>query len=139
MIRVKRLLPEAKIPTRAHEDDAGLDLYTAEAGILQPGERKLFSTGIAVEIPFGWAALYWDRSSMATKKGCKVMGGVIDAGYRGEHKVCLVNLSNEPVEIVVGDRIAQMILQPVYTGGIEEVDELSETSRGAGGWGSTGR
>ena len=138
-MKVKKLNPLAIIPTKAHEEDAGWDIYTTDSFIIPPGERRSFNTGITMEIPYGWAGLYWPRSSLGFLKGLHVLGGVVDSGFRGEHRVCLVNLSNEPVAIQAGDRIAQMVLQRVYTGQMEEVEELSPSVRGENGWGSTGR
>jgi len=139
-LKVKKLVPEAKLPDYIHADDAAMNMYTVEAYTLAPGERRIFKTGIAMAIPMGYAGLIWDRSGLANKSGIKRMGGVIDAGYRGEIGVGLMNLSKEPVEILKGDKVAQMIIQKIEQPKIVESDELpSSATRGESGFGSTGR
>lgn len=138
VLRVKLMDPGAQVPTRAHADDAGLDLYAAEEIWISPGQGKTTRTGVAFEIPVGHVGLVCDRSSMA-KRGLKTLGGVIDAGYRGEVHIVLWNLSAESVHLKPGERIAQLLLLPVITPRIEEVSELSTTARGTKGFGSTGR
>ncbi len=135
--RVKKLVPEATLPTRAHASDAGIDLYANETRTLAPGERHVFSTGIAVEFPEGYVALLWDRSGLGSK-GIHRLAGVIDAGYRGEWKVVLLNTTREPFEIRQGDKIIQCLLHAFAPAEIVEVSELSDTDRGATGFGSTG-
>lgn len=135
---VRRVTPEAILPTRAHADDAGMDLYSLADTILQPQAGAMVRTGIAMAIPQGYVGLVADRSSMG-KKGIKTMGGVIDAGYRGEVQVILWNLSSERVQINPGERIAQMLVLPVATPAVMEVTELDETARGAKGFGSSGK
>jgi dUTP pyrophosphatase len=137
-LEIKKLHPEAKVPTRAYEHDAGLDLTSVETHTLQPGEGKIFKTGIAIALDPGFVGLVWDRSSMG-KKGIKTLGGVIDSGYRGEVGVILWNISQEPQTISTGDRIAQLLVQAVATPQTKEVAELSSTDRGAGGFGSSGK
>lgn len=140
-LKVQLLHPEAKLPQRAHATDAGADLCACEAVTLQPGERKLVGTGIALEIPAGFVGLIHPRSGLALKQGLSIVNtpGTIDADYRGEIKVCLINLDPEtPIEIQVGDRIAQLLIQQVSLCDFEQVAQLSETVRGAGGYGSTG-
>ena len=137
-IAAKRLTEEAILPTRAHADDAGMDLYGLEDALIAPQTGKLVRTGIAMEIAQGHVGLIADRSSMA-KKGVKTAGGVIDAGYRGEIQVVLWNLSREEVRIARGERIAQMLILPIATPAIREVAELTETKRGSNGFGSTGK
>ncbi len=137
-IRIKKLHPEAQLPKYAGPKEAGLDLYSNEETILQPNERKLISTGIAMAIPEGYAGLIWDRSGMAAKNGLKTMGGVIDSTYRGEIKVIIHNLSSQPFKVEKGIRIAQMLIQKVEQKNIIEVQELDETERGSGSFGSTG-
>jgi len=136
--RVKRLEPNAQLPSRKHADDAGIDIYTNESYALQPGETHAFSTGISVEFAAGNVALIWDRSSLGAK-GIHHFAGVIDAGYRGEWKIVLHNASDLPYEIKAGDRVAQCILQPVVAATITEVAEVATTTRGSGGFGSSGR
>lgn len=139
-IHVRKLHPEARLPLRAHDGDAGADLYSVEAETIPPGERRAVGTGIAVALPPGYAGFVQPRSGLAFKHGVMVVNspGLIDAGYRGEIRVSLYNSGSEPFEIAVGDRIAQFVIQRVETFGFVEVDELDETGRGAGGFGSTG-
>ncbi len=137
-ILFKKLNSDALIPHYAHPGDAGLDVFTCESKIVQPGERYAFSTGVSMEIPPGYVALVWDRSSRALQHGLKTMAGVIDSGYRGEVKVVLLNTSHTAVEISAGEKIAQMLIQSVEHAHVKEVNELSETARGTGGFGSTG-
>lgn len=137
LLKVKKLNPEAILPKYAREGDAGLDLYSCEECIIEVGERKLVSTGISIELPEGYVALIWDRSGIANK-GIKTMGGVIDHTYRGEYKVIMLNTSKEDYEIKKGHRIAQVLIQPIVTAEVQEVEELSETQRGDGAFGSTG-
>jgi dUTP pyrophosphatase len=133
------------IPTRSNTTDAGLDLYAAEDIYLkasnslpQESHRAIVSTGIAVEFPPGLVLLIQDRSGMSAKHGIHRVAGTVDSDYRGEVKVALVNLSQKDYQIKKGDRIAQAVLQPVILAQPVEVGELSDTSRGAGGFGSTG-
>lgn len=137
-IQVKKLHPEAKIPSFAHPGDAGMDLYSVAELTLKPGERASVPTGIAIAFPEGYVGLMWDKGGPSHKFGVKTLGGVVDAGYRGEYLVGLVNLSQENFEIKVGQKIAQLLIQQVEHPEIEEVAELDETSRGDGRFGSTG-
>ncbi|MFC5338275.1 dUTP diphosphatase [Leucobacter denitrificans] len=130
-----------QVPKYAHFDDAGADLCAAEALTIAPGERALVSTGVAIALPEGYAAFVVPRSGLAAKKGITVLNspGTVDAGYRGEIKVTLLNTDrSEPFEVAIGDRIAQMIVTPVSRAVFVPVSELSESVRGAGGFGSTG-
>ena len=130
------------LPARAHAGDAGLDLVACEEAGLGPGQRAAVPTGWAVAIPEGWAGLVVPRSGNALRMGLTVANapGLIDAGYRGELQVILVNLGDAPVAIAAGDRIAQLVLVPVALGDAIEVDELpGHDGRGEGGFGSTGR
>ncbi len=139
MIKVKKLYKDAVIPTRAHLSDAGLDLvYSGKLTVIQPNNRALLETGIAMAIPNGYTGLIWPRSGLAVKKGIDVLAGVIDATYRGEIKVALINLGQEAVVISTGDKIAQLLIQKVDITLLVEVDDLDETTRNAGGFGSTG-
>ncbi len=138
-IKVKKLDPEAKVPSYAHEGDAGLDLFALETVTLKPAERAKVRTGIAMELPPGYGWFIWDKSSVATNHGLKTLGGLIDAGYRGEFLVGLINLSNEPYTIEKHHKVAQVVIQKVEKGELMEVEELSDTARGAGGFGSTGK
>ncbi len=135
---VKKLSPEAVLPTRAHADDAGLDLYSLEDAALADGEGRIVKTGVAIALPPGHVGLISDRSSMA-KRGLKTAGGVIDAGYRGELGVVLLNLSGKMQSVAKGERIAQLLILPVATPAVLEVAELDTTARGDKGFGSTGR
>lgn len=137
-IRVKKLHPDAKVPAFAHPGDAGMDLYSVEDMVLAPGERGSVPTGIAIELPDGYVSLVWDKSGPSHKFGVKTLGGVLDSGYRGEYLIGLINLGQEPFEIRKGQKIAQLLIQKVERPEIEETDELGDTSRGAGGFGSTG-
>lgn len=141
-LRVTRVHPNAFLPTRAHPGDAGLDLYAVEAAHIGPRERWSVPTGIAAEIPEGYAGLVVPRSGLAREHGVTVGNspGLIDAGYRGELTVLLHN--NDPAEtfrIAPGDRIAQLIITPVLTPTPVEVESLTESDRGDAGFGSTGR
>lgn len=139
MLPVKRLTPTAILPTRAHPGDAGLDLYADESVIVCATCRLLVSTGISVAIPPGYVGLVWPRSGLAVKHWISVDAGVIDAGYRGVVKVLLTNSSrSNHYEINHGDKIAQLLIQPVSLLNPTEVDTLSATKREASGFGSTG-
>lgn len=137
-LHIKKLSPTATIPKYIHPNDAGMDLYSCETIIVQPGERKLIPTGIAMAIPIGYVGLIWDKSGIAANHGLKTMAGVIDSGYRGEIKILIHNLSNQPYTVQAGTKVAQMLIQPVVQDEIVEVAELGDTSRGEGGFGSTG-
>lgn len=136
--KVRKLSPEATLPTRENASDAGIDIYTNESYTLRPGERHTFSTGIAVEFPEGYVALFWDRSGLGSK-GIHRLAGVIDSGYRGEWKVVLLNTTDQPYKIEKGDKIIQCVLQKFEPVQIEEVEVLSETARAEAGFGSSGR
>jgi dUTP pyrophosphatase len=140
-LRIARLDGRARLPTRAHDGDAGLDLYALEGAVLAPGERAAIPTGVAVEIPPGQAGLVLPRSGLAARNGISVVNapGLIDAGYRGEVRVLLLNTDREqPFELVAGDRIAQLVLVRVELPELVEVESLGESERGAGGFGSSG-
>jgi dUTP pyrophosphatase len=141
-LRFRRLSEAARPPAQAHEGDAGYDLHAAEAATIGPGERASVGTGIAVAIPGGQAGLVLPRSGLAARHGISVVNapGLIDSGYRGELRVLLLNTdTDEPFSVQPGDRIAQLLLVAVETHDLLEVEELDETVRGAGGFGSTGR
>ncbi|MGP5495872.1 dUTP diphosphatase [Corynebacterium flavescens] len=140
-MRLKRLDKGLPLPQRAHRGDAGADLYAAQDLTLAPGERALVGTGIAIALPLGTVGLVHPRSGLAAKYGLSVVNtpGTIDADYRGEIKVCLINHDlHEPIEITRGMRIAQLVIQRVELVDFAEVDDLDDTERGAGGYGSTG-
>ncbi len=138
-IQVQKLHEAAKVPEFAHSDDAGMDLCSTEGVTISPGEYKAVPTGLAMAIPEGYVGLIWDKSGNAIKRGLKVLGGVIDAGYRGEIKVGIINHGTEAHTFDVGDKVAQMLLQEVAHADFEEVESLDETERGEGGFGSTGK
>jgi dUTP pyrophosphatase len=141
-LRVLRLDDAARLPTRAHDGDAGLDLYALEASVLAPGQRASVPTGIAVEIPPGHAGLVLPRSGLAARHGISVVNapGLIDAGYRGEVRVLLLNTDrDESFMIEPGVRIAQLVVIAVAAVEPVEVAELGGSERGAGGFGSSGR
>ena len=140
-LEYRRLSDTAQPPTRAHDGDAGLDLYSDEAAHLDPGARASVGTGIAVAIPDGHAGLVLPRSGLAANHGITLVNtpGLIDAGYRGELRVLLLNTDREvSFRVMPGDRIAQLVLVRVETPAPAEVGELSDTARGDGGFGSTG-
>lgn len=137
-LQIKKLNEAAKVPTYAHADDAGMDLYALEAVTLEAGARTLVTTGIAMAIPAGHVGLIWDKSSVPTKKGVTTLAGVVDAGYRGEIMILVYNLSGETQTFAAGDKVAQMVIQPVVQPVVSEVAELDDTERGEGGFGSTG-
>ena len=137
-IKIKKLNPEAKIPQFALKGDVGMDLYSAEEVVIRPGERISCKTGIAMKIPDGYAALIWDKSGPSHKFGIKTLGGVFDSNYTGEYMIGLVNLGKEDYKIEKGRKIAQVLFQKIEIPEILEVEELEETNRGAGAFGSTG-
>ena len=142
-IAVKKLNDKAVLPTYGSEFSAGADLYALieEAVEFQPNETKLIPTGLAMEIPEGYAGLIYARSGLACKKGLAPANkvGVIDSDYRGEVKVALHNHSNTPQTVLKGERVAQMVISDYYACNYVECDNLDDTTRGAGGFGSTGR
>ena len=139
LLKIKKLRADAKIPSYAHHGDAGFDLFAVEETTVSAGERVLVGTGIALEIPDGFVGLIWDKSGLATAHGLKTLGGVIDAGYRGEIKVGIINLSTEDYVFEAGHKVAQMLIQKVERATIEEAPDLSDAHRGEGGFGSTGK
>ena len=141
-LRVAKLKDEAKVPARAHEGDAGLDLYACEPAHLGPGERWGVGTGVAVEVPEGHAGLVLPRSGLARDHGIALVNspGLIDAGYRGEVRVLLLNTDPaDTFRVEPGDRIAQLVIVPVAPAEPVEVAALAESARGEGGFGSSGR
>lgn len=138
-IRIKKLKNDAVTPNYAHEGDAGMDLFAAEKVVLRSHERAQVKTGIAMEIPKGYVGLVWDKSGLSQKHGLKTLGGVVDAGYRGEVMVGVANISNETYTIEKGHKVAQMLIQKVESPEVVEAAELSDSARGDGGFGSTGK
>ena len=141
MLDVRRLDPDLPLPAYAHPGDAGLDLHAADTTTLAPGARALVPCGIAIAVPEGHVGFVNPRSGLAADLGLTVLNGpgTIDAGYRGELKVLLVNHGDAPVEVTHGQRIAQLLVVPVVAVDVREVDHLGPTGRGTGGFGSTGR
>jgi len=139
MIPFKLMTDNAIMPTRATEHAAGLDLYSSESNMLFPRERAIVGTGIAVAIPRGFVGLIWPRSGLAVRSGIDVLAGVIDADYRGEVRVALINHGSMEFHVNEGDRIAQLVIQPVAMLEPTQVDDLPPTARGADGFGSTGK
>jgi dUTP pyrophosphatase len=140
-LRVRRLDPAARLPVRAHDDDAGYDLHALHAARLEPGAREKVGTGIAIELPPGHAGLVLPRSGLAARHGIALVNapGLIDAGYRGELQVLLLNTDRDSAfEIAAGDRIAQLVVVAIATPEVVEVDALAATERGEGGFGSSG-
>ena len=138
IIKFQKILDEAIIPHYAHQGDAGMDIFSVEEIIIKAGERKNIRTGVKMELPEGFVGLVWDKSGLAMKNGIKTMAGVIDACYRGEIGIVLVNLSGQDYKVEKGQKIAQMLIQKVERAEIEEAQKLDETKRGEGGFGSTG-
>lgn len=142
VLNVQRLDPELPLPVHARPGDAGMDLRARESVVLAPGQRALIPTGIAIAVPQGWAGFVNPRSGLAAKHGITVVNapGTVDAGYRGEIKVTLLNTDpDESFEVSRGDRIAQLVLQRVAVVDVVEVTELDATERGDRGFGSSGR
>ncbi|MEK7175235.1 MAG: dUTP diphosphatase [Patescibacteria group bacterium] len=137
-LKVKKLNSEAILPRYAHPEDAGMDFFNLEKVTFLPGEQKRVFSGVAIEIPEGYVGLIWDKSGISFKLGLKVMGGVIDSGYRGEIIFCFLNTSNKEVVLEKGQKVAQMIIQKFEHCEIQEVFELSDTARGEKREGSTG-
>jgi len=136
-LKIRRIHPEAKLPSYGHKGDAGLDLFSCADYVLGAGEVKAIQTGIKVAIPRGYVGLIWDKSGISLK-GVHKLAGVVDAGYRGEVQVVMINLGNTPYEIKKGMKIAQMLIQPINEVTVIEAEDLDDTLRGEGGFGSTG-
>ena len=137
-IKIKRLKENAKLPTYAKKGDVGMDMYAMETVTIKPMEHVRLWHGFAMEFPEGFAAIVKDKSSIS-KAGLHTMGGVFDSGYRGEYNTHLVNLGSEAYTIEEGDKVSQIIIYPVAIAELEETDTLSESDRGEGGFGSTGK
>jgi len=137
-LQVQKLHEKAKIPMYAHGDDAGFDLCSVEKVTVKSGERVQIKTGLALAVPEGYVGLIWDKSGLSHKFCLKTLGGVVDAGYRGEVMVGVINLGTKPHTFEAGDKVAQMLVQKVVHAEFEEVDTLEETKRADGAFGSTG-
>lgn len=135
---IKKLHPDAVIPKYALHGDAGMDLFSVHEYTIQPHERTLISTGIAMALPPKHVGLIWDKSGPPVKVGLHTMGGVLDETYRGEIKIVVINHGNEAIRIEKGQKVAQLLIQPIAQPEIKEVAELDATVRGTGGFGSTG-
>jgi dUTP pyrophosphatase len=140
LLKVMKLYESARTPTYAHPGDAGMDLYACEEVLIEPGEVALVGTGIAVELPVGTEAQVRPRSGLALQQCVTILNapGTVDAGYRGEVGVILINHGAAPFRVEAGMKIAQMVIKPVLTVTVKEVSELSDTARGRSGFGSTG-
>ena len=137
-IKIKKLKDTAKLPRYMHPGDVGMDLYSMEEITIKPGEHARIWHGFAMEFPEGYAAIVKDKSSIS-KAFLHTMGGVFDAGYRGEYNTHLVNLGSEPYTIEEGDKVSQLVITPVVIADLEEVDSLEGSARGEDSFGSTGR
>jgi dUTP pyrophosphatase len=138
-LKIKKFFSDVVLPRYSHLGDAGLDLISREAKEILPGERHVFYLGFALEFEPGYAAIVKDKGGMGVVNGLHTMGGVFDSGYRGEYNVCLVNLSGKPYKVEQGDKIAQLVIFKVAEVELEEAEELSDSSRGEGKFGSTGK
>lgn len=137
-IKVKKLKENAKLPTYAHPGDVGMDMYAMETVTIPPMGQHRFFHGFALEFPIGYGAFVMDKSSIS-KAGLQTMGGVFDAGYRGEYNTHLINLSSESYTVEIGDKVGQLVIVPVNIAELEVVEELTGSSRGMGAFGSTGK
>lgn len=137
-VKIKKMRLDVKLPAYALEGDAGMDIFSNEDVVIQPGEKYVFKTGFSLELPENYCALVWDKGGLSSK-GLKVFGGVFEYTYRGEYMIALFNLGKEDYHFVRGDKIAQLLIQPIVTAKLEEVEKLSETVRGEGRHGSTGK
>jgi len=131
--------PEAVLPKYAHSFDAGMDIFALENVTINPGQSVGIKTGLSFEVPEGYVGLVWDKSGLSIKHGLKILGGVLDSGYRGELIVGMINLGKEPYVFEKGHKLTQLLIQPIVITEIKEVEDLSETERGQGGLGSTGK
>ena len=140
LLKVKLLSEKAQLPQYAHEGDAGLDLFSTSEAVIQPGESAALNTGISIQLPPDTEAQIRPRSGLALKEQVTVLNapGTIDQGYRGEIRVILINHGKSPFQVWIGMKIAQMVIKPVLLVKVENVEELDETDRGVGGFGSTG-
>jgi dUTP pyrophosphatase len=136
-LKVKKLHPDAKLPTYAYPSDAGMDLYTVEEFTIAPGSHYLAPTGIAIVIPDGFTALVWDKGGVANRRHVKTVGGVFDTDYRGEYLIGLYNFGKAAQTFAAGDKIAQLLIQRVEHPALVVVEELDDTPRGEGRFGST--
>ncbi len=138
-VKAKKVNLDSILPSYAHPGDAGMDMYTGESLTLAPGQTGKVKTGVCLEIPDGHVGLIWDKSGLSINHGIKTLGGVIDSGYRGEVMIGVVNLGKESYTFEKGHKVAQMLIQKVERVEVVESVELSDTSRGIDGFGSTGK
>jgi dUTP pyrophosphatase len=139
-LRVKKLDERAKLPSYAHPGDAGLDFFALDDFVVPAGKQTSnIRTGVSIAIPDGFVGLFWDKSGLGSKNGLKVMAGVIDSGYRGELLLSLFNTSNQDYHFKAGDKVMQLVIQPVVSAQIIETENLPDSARGEGGFGSTGK
>lgn len=138
-IKVKKLHPEAKLPEYGRKGDAGLDLFSTKKVVIKPGEKQEIPTGIAIELPEGYASLIWAKSGLGLGHGLVVLGGVIDSNYRGEYIVGIYNSGSKEYTFQAGEKIAQVLIQPVERAIIKSVKRLSDSERGANFKGSSGK
>jgi dUTP pyrophosphatase len=138
-LKIKKLNPDAVLPSYSYDDDAAFDLFSTENIEVNPNERLQIPTGIAIQIPTGYVGLIWGKSGLSHNHGLKTLGGVIDSGYRGEVLVGIINLGKESYKIEKGHKVAQMIIQKKETCEILEVENLDDSERGEGGFGSSGK
>ncbi len=139
ILKVKKLSPDAVLPSYAHSWDAGLDMYANETVTVEPGKIGKIKSGIQVEIPDEYVGLFWDKSGLSMNHGIKVIAGVLDSGYRGEIVFGVLNLGDKAYTFEKGHKVLQMLVQKVKHVEIEEVEELSDSDRGEKGFGSTGK
>ena len=139
ILKVKKIVSDAKLPAYAKEGDAGMDVFASETVVALPGKVTRIKSGISMEIPEGFVGLCWDKSGLSMNHGIKVLGGVIDSGFRGELVFGVINLGIEAYTFEKGHKVMQLLIQPVVSATIEENDQLSDTSRGEHGFGSTGK
>lgn len=137
-IKIKKLKDNARLPTYHHPGDVGMDMYAMETVTIAPMGHYRFWHGFAMEFPIGYAAIVKDKGSIS-KAGLHTMGGVFDAGFRGEYNTHLVNLSDQPYTVEIGDKVSQLVIYPVEIAELEETDTLSESARREGMFGSTGK
>lgn len=139
ILKVKRLYPDAIVPTYSNPGDAGFDLYSMIDGKIGPGRKKIIPLGISVEIPKDWCMLFIGKSGLATEPGIEILGGLIDSGYRGELRAVLLNTGQEKFDFEKGDKVTQGVLLYSPQAKIIEVQELAESIRGKKGFGSSGK
>lgn len=139
VVKIEKLVEDLRIPQYGHYGDAGLDIFSGEDKTLAPDEMYGFPAGFRIEIPEGYVGLIWDKSSRVFKDGLRALAGVIDASFRGEPKIVVHNTSQKPVIIKKGEKLVQLLIQPVEQVSVQVVPKVSESPRGEGAFGSTGK